>query len=115
MAKVAPVYSLCVHHCSVVMSFDEAVLSEGFELVQVVSQSQKFVMAQMLIQMNWWLFGSSTLVTLMLLRHKENAMSAILKYNTLAGNKNLVLCEKFSQQCTVKHSSMSANVFHLST
>jgi hypothetical protein len=81
------------------MFYDKVVLSEGFELVQVVSESQKCLMAQMLIQMNWWLFGSSTLVVLMLLRHKERVMSTIRKYNTLAGNKNLVFCEKFSQQC----------------
>jgi hypothetical protein len=52
---------------------------------------------------------------LMLLRHKVKVMSTIRKYNTLARNKNLVLCEKFAQQRTVKHSSVSANVSIFST
>ena len=72
MAEVAPVYFVCVPLVSGdVLFYDKAVLSEGFKRVQAVSESQKFVMAQMLIQTNWWLFGSSTLVMLMLLRHKR--------------------------------------------
>jgi hypothetical protein len=52
-------------------------------------------------------------VTFIILGHKKKIMSAILKYNTVKRNKNLALCEKFSQLCTVQHSSTSANVSHL--
>jgi hypothetical protein len=49
----------------------------------------------------------------MILWHKGKIMSATLKQNTAEGKKNLALCEKFSQHCTVQHPSISANVFHL--
>jgi hypothetical protein len=49
----------------------------------------------------------------MMMGHKEKIMSSTLKYSTVKGKKNLALCEKIAQQCTVQHSSMSANVFHL--
>ena len=43
---------MSVSHWRVVMFYDKVVLSEAFKLVQAVAESQQFVMAQMLIQMN---------------------------------------------------------------
>jgi len=90
----------------------EVILPEGFKLAQVVSKSEKPV-TQMQIKSNWWLCGSSILVAFTILRHRQTITAATLKQNTLGGNKNLMLPETSSQYSTVKHPSMSANVFHL--
>ena len=109
-AYVCVYVCVCVYHWWVVRHY--VVLPEGFTLAQVVSKSEKPV-TQMLMKSNWWLCGSSILVAIMMRKNRQTITSAALKQNALGGIKNLVLPEMSSQQRTVKHCSMLANISHL--
>jgi hypothetical protein len=81
-----------VHTCGEI--YDDKVVMLRYQLDYKISMSQKFVITQMLVEANWWLLWfihfSNVYDT------DAQIKSAILKLNTLGGNKNIVLSEVFS-------------------